>query len=67
MKRTPYMEAEYVDGYSDGLSLDNPWPSDNRSEFYKHSFQVGRAELLGKPIPAYISRKRAKELEMEPT
>jgi hypothetical protein len=50
---------EFLAGYLDGRDLDAPWPSANRSACYRHSFEVGRAEKLGKPIPAAISRVRA--------
>lgn len=52
-------EDEFAAGYSDGRDRDAPEPSANRSNAYRHSFAVGRAELAGKPIPAAISRVNA--------
>ena len=52
-------DREFFDGYCDGRDLDCPEPSENRSACYRHSFQVGRAELAGQPIRADISRQRA--------
>lgn len=40
---------EMVEGYMDGLDLDNPEPSDNRSHSYRHGFKNGRADKIGKP------------------
>ena len=56
-------EFEFLEGYMDGLKPDTPEPSENRSFRYRHSFEVGRAERDGKPIPAAISRERAAEAE----
>lgn len=55
----PDVTDDFWEGYRDGRDLDAPWPSDNRSARYRHSFEVGRAEKLGKPIPASVSRGRA--------
>ena len=52
-------EDEFVKGYVDGRDPDCPEPSANRSACYRHSFKVGRAELAGKPILAWVSRDRA--------
>lgn len=57
------MADEFVEGYLDGRDPDTPEPSGNRSEAYRHSFDVGRAELRGKPIRAGVSRKHAAEIE----
>ena len=46
---------DYVDGYMDGRDKGTPEPNDNRSERYKHSFNVGRAEIDGFPIPYDVS------------
>lgn len=54
---------EFFEGYTDGLKPDTPEPSENRSWRYRHSFEIGRAELSGHPIPAAISRERAAEAE----
>lgn len=50
--RTP-ANSEMVDGYMDGYDLDAPEPSDNRSESYRHSFYIGRAEKLGLPMVSF--------------
>lgn len=52
-------DREFFDGYRDGSDPDCPEPSANRSACYRHSFQVGRAEIAGQPIRADISRQRA--------
>ena len=57
------MEDEYVEGYIDGRDKDCPEAGENRSERYKHSFDVGRAELNETPTPADISRKKVLEIE----
>lgn len=41
--------AEMVQGYMDGYSLDNPEPSSNRSASYRHGFANGRDDQSGKP------------------
>ena len=47
------VHPEFVEGYMDGRNLDCPVPNENRSERYKHSFAIGRAEKLGKETPNY--------------
>lgn len=42
-----------VQGYTDGLDLNNPEPSSNRSHSYRHGFRAGRADRgqpWGKPF-----------------
>ncbi len=39
---------EMVVGYLDGFNLENPEPSENRSESYRHGFANGRADKSGK-------------------
>lgn len=58
-----WLDQEFMDGYFDGRDKFAPEPSDNRSDAYRHSFTIGRAELAGCPIPAAISRERAAEIE----
>lgn len=58
-------DAEFVEGYRDGRDPTSPPPSDNRSACYRHSFNVGRAEIEGRPIPAAISRENADKAEHE--
>lgn len=58
-------EREFVEGYRDGRDPDAPKPSANRSHSYRHPFAVGRAELAGKPIPAFVSRQAASEAELK--
>lgn len=54
-------DSDFAEGYRDGRDPNAPEPSDNRSASYKHSFAVGRAELANKPIPAAVSRRKARE------
>jgi hypothetical protein len=58
-----WLDQEFCDGYRDGRDKFAPEPSENRSEAYRHSFAVGRAELAGCPIPADMSRERAARIE----
>ena len=57
------LDKEFADGYLDGRDPDAPDPSGNRHAAYKHSFEVGRAELAGNPIPADLSLRRAAMIE----
>jgi len=52
------IDDEFADGYRDGRDPGAPDPGENRSEAYRHSFAVGRAELADRPIPAAVSRRR---------
>lgn len=67
MKKDKYgltdIDHEFMDGYMDGRDKDAPPPNGNSHPAYKHSFEVGRAELRGDPIPAHISRAKAKLIE----
>lgn len=56
-------DREFAAGYRDGRDPDAPPPSSNRSHAYRHSFEVGRAELAGTPIPAAVSRVAAADAE----
>lgn len=58
-----WLDMEFIDGYRDGRTRDCMEPSGNRSPAYHHSFEIGRAEINGTPIPAYISRQRVAEIE----
>ena len=58
-------DQEFEAGYFDGRDKDCPEPNENRSHCYRHSFEVGRAEIAGKPIPAAVSRERAAEAEVK--
>jgi hypothetical protein len=40
---------EMLDGYLDGLNLDNPEPSSNRSHSYRHGFANGRDDMRRQP------------------
>lgn len=55
--------SEFIAGYLDGRDRTAPEPSGNRHSAYRHSFEVGRAELANKPIPYAVSMKRAAEIE----
>lgn len=59
------LDDDFAQGYRDGRNIDSPEPSGNRSPAYRHSFEVGRAELTGKPIPAHISRAKAAKIKQE--
>ena len=55
---------EFVEGYMDGHNPNAPDPGPNRSEAYRHSFDIGRRELRREPpVPAWLSRVRAAEIE----
>lgn len=54
-------DRDFIEGYFDGRDPDSPQPSANRSRAYRHSWSVGRAEIEGRPIPAFISRAAASE------
>jgi hypothetical protein len=41
------VHQDFVDGYRDGHDDENLAPGLNRSERYKHSFRVARAEKTG--------------------
>lgn len=41
-------ELEMYQGYIDGLVLDNPEPSSNRSHSYRHGFANGRDDRRGR-------------------
>ena len=52
------IDEEFVAGYRDGRDPSCLPPGPNRSQAYRHSFRVGRAELEDRPIPAAVSRRR---------
>ncbi|MDR6789546.1 hypothetical protein J2Y58_002919 [Sphingomonas sp. BE138] len=54
-------ESDFASGYRDGRDPQAPAPNANRSNAYRHSFEVGRAEISGQPIPAARSRAAAEE------
>ena len=53
---------EFTEGYLDGRDMDSPWPGSNRSDEYRHSFDVGRREKMGGPLTAKQARARANAL-----
>jgi hypothetical protein len=57
------LDAEFVAGSLDGRNPDSPEPSANRHPAYRHSWEVSRAEVNGKPIPAAFSRCRVAIIE----
>lgn len=57
------VDAEYVAGLFDGRNAESPEPSTNRHPAYRHSWEVGRAELLGAPIPVAWSLGRIAHIE----
>ena len=40
---------DMVEGYRDGLDLNSPEPSDNRSHSYRHGFANGRDDRAHEP------------------
>lgn len=56
-------DEEFTQGYIDGRDPTIPPPGENRHPAYIHSFKVGRAEIEKAPIPAHVSRARAKLIE----
>ena len=54
---------EWAEGYSDGRDINAPHPNDNRSPKYRHSFDVGRREVEGRPLSAAAYRARANLIE----
>lgn len=56
---------DFMEGYMDGRDASLPEPGKNRSPAYCHSFEVGRAELSGEPIPAAVSRAKAAKIIAE--
>lgn len=42
-------QAEMLEGYRDGLILDNPEPTLNRSWSYRHGFANARDDKAGQP------------------
>jgi hypothetical protein len=54
---------EWAEGYSDGRDTNAPHPNDNRSPEYRHSFDVGRREVEGRPLSAAAYRVRVKLIE----
>lgn len=60
-----FLDREHMEGYTDGGDISLAEPGDNRSEAYKHSFRVRRAEEQGLPIPAHISRSNVDRIRRE--
>jgi len=56
---------DFIDGYMDGYDLSAPFPSENRSARYIHSFWVGRREKSGRPIPYADIIKSLEKAEQE--
>ena len=49
---------EMIEGYRDGLNLDCPEPSGNRSHSYRHGFANGRDDRKGKPRASFDELRR---------
>lgn len=49
MSDTSFAEGDMLAGYLDGLDLDCPEPSGNRSASYRHGFANGRDDRKGTP------------------
>lgn len=55
---------DMVQGYMDGLDLDSPEPSANRSASYRHGFANGRDDRAKKPRASYRALIEAAEAAM---
>jgi len=58
------IDQQFAEGYMDGRDISCPEPSGNRHPAYRHSFEVGRAELANKPIPYAVSIERAEAIKL---
>jgi hypothetical protein len=56
---------EMVEGYCDGLDLDAPEPSANRSASYRHGFLNGRDDRRGQPRDTFANLNLQAELAMD--
>lgn len=56
-------DAEFANGYYDGRRLDTPEPNANRHPAYRHSWEVGRLEVSGTPMPYQFAKSRAEHIE----
>lgn len=56
--------ADMVEGYCDGLNLDNPEPSGNRSHSYRHGFLSGRSDRRKHRWPSPAAAEAAADLAM---
>jgi hypothetical protein len=55
---------EMVQGYMDGLDVENPEPSANRSASYRHGFANGRDDRKGKPRASFKALSAAADAAM---
>lgn len=55
MTERPVANDEMIEGYMDGLDLNSPEPSANRSHSYRHGFANGRDDKGGKPRAGYAT------------
>jgi hypothetical protein len=56
--------ADMVQGYIDGLDLNAPEPSANRSASYRHGFANGRDDRRGKPRAPFAEISAAADVAM---
>jgi hypothetical protein len=61
---TATSEYEMLDGYFDGLDLNSPEPSGNRSASYRHGFLNGRDDRKGRPRDSYANLLLQAEIAM---
>lgn len=47
--------ADMVEGYLDGLDMNNPEPSANRPRSYRHGFSNARDDRRGKPRDSFAN------------
>ena len=55
---------EMVQGYLDGLDLDSPEPSLNRSHSYRHGFANGRDDRRGQSRDSYHNLVKMADIAM---
>jgi hypothetical protein len=55
---------DMVQGYMDGLDINNPEPSSNRSASYRHGFANGRDDRCGKPRDSFANLISAADAAM---
>ena len=55
---------EMVQGYLDGLDLDSPEPSFNRSHSYRHGFANGRDDRRGQSRDSYQNLVKMADIAM---
>jgi hypothetical protein len=57
--------ADMIQGYLDGLNMNCPDPSDNRSFSYRHGFANGRDDRAGRPRTSADELRRLADEAMD--